>query len=311
MRRLILAVVIFSMLVTACAGTVGQKTPLSTPIPIAPTTEPKPTEVMVGDSVPEQPEITETFMPPTVTVIKPPAVEVPTPPVTTPTPPISYLEYQIEDGSGRKGTIQVWQLKDESAMMAVAPMAITLAAVDGPIPLGDTIAIVMLGTTVYVLSASSETALNPALNPELPQVPEIDWPGIMHAAQQRAWPLMFTIIAYAYVKDSPDMVFYGPTSGRLLILRIDAIWGVIGLVFAAPLNAAPPNILPDADRIPVANGLITILYDRSNNIDSTIDRYRRSDCASWKLYPGIDHDPNFEPPPIGRGRCLENGNVVH
>jgi len=302
------------MLVTACAGTVGQKTPLSTPIPIAPTTEPKPTEVMVGDSAPEQPEITETFMPPTVTVIKPPAVEIPTPPVKTPTPPISYLEYQIEDGSGRKDTVQVWQLKDESAMMAVAPTAITLTAVDGPLPLGDVIAIVMLGTAVYVLSASSETALNPALNPELPRVPEVDWQGIIHAAKQRAWPIMFAIIVYSYVREHPDAVFYGPTSGRLLVLRIDAIWGVIGLVFAAPPNilpAAPPNILPDLDRFPVAN-LVTIVYNRSPNTESTISRYRMADCASVKLYPAPgDYDSTFEPPPTGNGRCFANGNFVH
>jgi len=294
MQRVIL-VVLALLLLTACAGTVDQKTPLPTPIP---------TEVIGGNSVPEETEITETFMPTVVTVIKPPEVEFPTPPVK-PTPPvILYLEYQI--GGGEENTVRIWQLKDESAMMAVTPLAITLAAVDGPIPVGDAIAIVMLGTTVYVLSVSNETALNPALNPGLPQIPEVDWPGIIHAAKQRAWPLMFTIIVYSYVREHPDMVFYGPTSGRLLILRIDAIWGVIGLVFAAP-----PNISPDVDRIPVANGLITIVYDRGLNIGSTTHRYRISDCASWQIYPVLDYDGIFEPPPIGKGRCFVNGNFVH
>jgi hypothetical protein len=109
---------------------------------------------------------------------------------------------------------------------------------------------------------------------------------------------MFTLLAYAIVSESPDGMFYGPTSGRLILAKMVDGWGLIGLVFSADKNLQPGLSFP------IGKGLITIIFDNRMRVD----KFRNVNCASWMVLPVLGYDPTFEPPPAGVGRCLENGN---
>lgn len=237
----------------------------------------------------------ETSAPPQVKTV---AVEIepqaiPTPPLSeTPTPKL-YEKYEVEGE-----IIEAWQFKDpKDTISAMAPVVITLAAADGILPIGDVIALVIISGSAYYLIAQSNVDVG-VLNPNLPHIPETDWPGIEHAASHRAWPIMFTMIVYSFASHSPDGVFYGPSSGRILVIKqISA--GTVGLIFGSQ-----PNLLPDPSHLPIADNLITVVI----NAKGRVDQIRMSDCASWQLAPALGYNPIFEPPPVGSGTCLKNGN---
>jgi hypothetical protein len=269
MKKAFLLVVITALLITACSS--PHTAELATKTSQNTDETPTPIVSIVSSATTPQP--------------------LPIPPITTPTPPIEYSKYQIEGGP----TIEVWSMKDETSLMAAMPSLVLISAADGPLPFGEILAIALIAGTIYYLV---EADVN--LVPDLPAIPQIDWQGAMHATKRRGWMIMFTTIVYWYVRESPDAVYYGPSSGRLILVRNDPYWGIIGLIFSAE-----QNIRPDENHI-ISGGLITIIYDRSRKLE----RIRMSDCASWQIFPVIGYNSIFEPPPAGSGRCFANGNIT-
>ncbi len=145
-------------------------------------------------------------------------------------------------------------------------------------------------------------------------LPPIVWPkwdpenpGWKHAAEHRKWPILGIMLAYEAIMHTADHIYFSPSRMKVLITTWDPYIGIIGQIFTTSTVPIIGELVPGG-QLSVTEikpeSPITIIMD---GVKMTKLRY--SGCYSVQVYPFPSiWEPQYEPPMIGQGRCLENGN---
>lgn len=102
-------------------------------------------------------------------------------------------------------------------------------------------------------------------------------------------------MCYDFMRDNMTAVFFSPTGASVLVVAQKAGYPTIVGVFRAVTNAG---------QLIGYGSPITLLIDNVNLVQA-----RTASCASMQVWQKPGFEPAFEPPPVGKGRCLELGNV--
>lgn len=116
-----------------------------------------------------------------------------------------------------------------------------------------------------------------------------------HAARSRG-SLLKVLLVYELVRMQPNGLYCGPSSNRCAITARAFEIGTVAVVFANNSVANAPSFGP----------IRTVIF-QSTGVD--VNQVRRSTCLTYQLYPVFGYDPQFEPIPVGTGRCFELGNI--
>ena len=215
--------------------------------------------------------------------------------------------------------------------MALAGGAVLVLS-DGPLPVGDIIAIFLVAGAYYALLAGAQSgAYQPLENISLPTIsfssaqtvtagqaleteavipwpqptwswktPDFDWDAAKHAALHRNWPTLMVMLVYLEVTEGPDAAYFGPSSGRFLLMKQISGYGLATLIFEAlPQNAQQVN----TNGIQITRFLTLYIDSRAR-----VAKIRSTNCASWQVWKAIGYDPSYEPSPAGTGTCFANNN---